>query len=376
MKILVIDTRLSGHHLEYLHYYYCGALQNTQNEYLFCVPVDFDNIKVQYVWENQYNISFIYIPNNKVYACNNGSVFKKIWNTSWLIRDLAKKYSANKIILTDILELIPLMPFLLPSNIKVRGIMYKLYHYKEKELSKTKLIFEKMRLWFISKCKSIEFIYTLNDKNASIIYNKKFSSKKFKYIIDPAPSIASESSQDIRRELGISKDNKVFLNFGYLNARKGTLDILDSFQYLSKDELAMYTFIFAGKVDTSIRENFYERIRQWQNRLQIIIFDEFCEYELLFNLCKTCDIILIPYHTTAQSSGVIGYAAAFSKPVIGPNTGLVGNLIKDFGLGSCVEDITGISLASEYKKFHKCDGALYLNTHKACNFIHTLFSDL
>ena len=54
---------------------------------------------------------------------------------------------------------------------------------------------------------------------------------------------------------------------------------------------------------------------------------------------------MAPYEAVDLSSGVIGYAAYYNKPVIGPSGGLLGKIIRRYQLGTALQDITPSSLA-------------------------------
>ncbi len=45
----------------------------------------------------------------------------------------------------------------------------------------------------------------------------------------------------------------------------------------------------------------------------------------------------MPYSNTAQSSGIIGYCAQFKTPVVVPNHGLLGKLVRRYSLGYTVD---------------------------------------
>ena len=154
-----------------------------------------------------------------------------------------------------------------------------------------------------------------------------------------------KSSSDIRKELDIASSKTVFAHFGGLTKRKGTLDILDALSLVEKDNLEDKCFVFAGRVIEDIREEFYDKINRLKDKIQIIVFDQFCEYSLFAEICTIADYLIIPYRNTAQSSGVCSYAAQFGVPVIGPAEGLLGNLIQKYRLGIGVENINSAKIA-------------------------------
>ena len=198
----------------------------------------------------------------------------------------------------------------------------------------------------ISRFSCFERVFLLNDTNSTRYYNKKYFTDKFDYLPDPYLPIEHISEINIRTEYDIKKNKKILLHFGGMSKRKGTLDILNSILLL-KDEIASnFCFIFAGRVYDDIKREFYDKINEIGNRCQVLIFDSFCEYNFLGILCKNSDFILMPYHITSQSSGVMAYAAQFEKPVIAPSSGLLGRIVEDYKLGILLPEINPEIIAS------------------------------
>ena len=96
----------------------------------------------------------------------------------------------------------------------------------------------------------------------------------------------------------------------------------------------------------------------------IIVRDEFCEYGYLNDLCHTADCILIPYLFTDLSSGALGYAAVHHTPVIGPASGLIGELISDNSLGECVDKISAETLKKPFVSFRIMQMTVFQNMPK------------
>lgn len=373
MKYLIFDASVSGHHLEYLHHYYEGAIARKDDDFIIMVPHSFDGVKNQYEWPKATNISVTYIAKEDERLLNESNFYKLAWNVSKLLRKAVLDLQPDRVVLTMLMQFIPFIIFLLPHKVRVRGIMYKIYLYDKKSIPKLRLAIEIARLWLASRSKVIEKIFVLNDECSANALNRIYKTHKFSFLPDPVPDIELDKVKNIRDELGISSSDKVFLHFGSLDYRKGTVDILKAIIDCSEAELRNCIFIFAGKICANIKNDFYLNLKQANQKARIIVFDRFCEYEFLYNLCFSSDVILMPYYLTSLSSGVLGYAALFKKQVIGPNSGLIGRLIGCFGLGSMVD----IPLRRDdiFK-----EGSLepkYLNyTEKNClrNFIAQIFN--
>ena len=368
MKTLIFEPTLSGHHLEYLHHYYLGALERQENEYIFLVPSSFEQVKEKYEWKNAHNIEFKYIDEKYNTQFIESNIYKLGWNVSKVLNHYVREIRPDDIILTMLMQFIPFIIFLLPGKVKVRGIMYKIYLYEQNRMSKLRLFFEKTRFWLAVRSKIIETIFVLNDSDSAQELNQIYQTNKFKYLPDPIPQVDMNKVRDLRLELKIPQNHTVYLHFGGLDQRKGTIDILKAIINAPRDQLYDKTFIFAGKQKNALKEQFYPLLEKASKNASILVYDEFCSYEFLYDLCYTCNIILMPYHITNLSSGVLGYAALFDKPVIGPEEGLLGHLISKYQLGKAVR----IPIDEEFLNFRisfPCENNLYLENNLLANFI-------
>ena len=138
-----------------------------------------------------------------------------------------------------------------------------------------------------------------------------------------------------------------------MNSNKGTLDLLESLIKMEDKECREYAFFLAGRVDKKIKQRFMELVDKVKGKVQIVVKDDYCSYEFFASLCVACDAIVIPYKRTAQSSGLIGYASQFGKPVIAPAKGLLGQLVREYGLGILIEEVTSENLMAAFQKIAK-----------------------
>ena len=150
-----------------------------------------------------------------------------------------------------------------------------------------------------------------------------------------------------------------------MNTNKGSLEIMHSLTELAQEERTNYSFIFAGKVADDIRDSFYSLYSKIKDKVQIAVIDKYCSYNFFASLCISCDAIITPYKRTSQSSGLIGYASQFGKPVIAPNKGLLGSLVEEYNLGILIKDCSPHSLISAYKSV--ADGIYPRPNKKYCD---------
>lgn len=340
MTTLIIENTLSGHRLEYLNYLYKGAIHREKEKYIFAVPKnEWLRIKDNCDWPSSHNVSWIMLDDKECERVSHGGMLKKSYILSKFIKTIAIKERVDKVLLISLASTIPFLPIILPRKTKLSGIIYKIYLRSKRK--KSQAVIDWMRYKVMSRSQSVEKVYILNDPRSSVRLNRIFNTNRFVSLADPVPCCDNSKIQDLRGEMQLSKEDIVFLHFGAMDLRKGTLEILAAINLLSDDELIGKSFIFAGKVNSNIKDRFYQLVESAVTRgAKVIVKDEFCSYALLFSLCKTSDCIVIPYHLTDLSSGALGYAAVFRKPVIGPSSGLIGELICDNNLGKTINEVT------------------------------------
>lgn len=364
MKILIFDWSVSGHHLEYLHHLYMGALQHRQHSYIFLLPKAFENAKTKFVWPDAKHITIQYLSEAELRRSNKPQLLISAWHKSIIVRNAVKRNAIDSVWLISLMHLMPFLPWVLPNRVQIQGILYRIYFYEGSTIHGVRLLLERLRYRLMIASRNLVRILVLNDQSATDKLNESYRTSKFFYLPDPIPEIDDSKVRDIRSEIGAVEKDCIYLHFGALDERKGTLEILKAIQMMSAESLKDKVFVFAGVIHSEIKNKFYTLLEAVKKKAHIIVFDEFCSYEHLYNLCYSCDCILIPYQNTNQSSGVIGVAAHFKKPVIGPNKGLLGKLIIEYNLGGAYNNINAIGLKEIINsgKITPCSGK-YSKTH-------------
>lgn len=330
-KILIYDTVIIGHHLEYLHHIYEHFIKKNVDLY-FVLPQLFEKYKNQFSWTKSENVRIHIINEAEYNSVSHGSYLVSAFNNARIIGKYAKLFKVDDVFLIEMIQPYPFLPLFIPKGCSVSGIIYRLYLYKWDQASLLERIKDTIETLSMVHSHCTHRIQLLNDSSAVAYYNHKFNTNKYSHIIDPIVPI-SYKSQNIRTNLSISADADVFLHMGGMQRRKGTLKILDAINMLDKNDLENKVFIFAGLVTNEIKEDFYKKYNHIKDKARIIILDNILPYEQLGDLCESSDYILLPYENYDYSSGIIGYASQFGKCVIGPNRGVLGKLIKRYNMG-------------------------------------------
>lgn len=359
--------------MEYIHHIYMGMVSHSDNEYVIVVPEEFKEKRNNYEWPHCNHIRFDYIPSDKAINANIGGMLSQSWKKTSLLSKYVKKYKPSKVFLITLISYIPFLQFIISSRYKIVAILYKIYLYEWKEYSTCRKILELLKYKTIVWGGCVNTVLVLNDRSAATYLNKIYHTEKFRYLADPYNNIYYKP-RDVRRELNIPVNNKVFLHFGGLQGRKGTIKILEAIELIPLQEAKAMTFLFAGKVYEDIRIKFYEQKKKIDKRSQVLLFDDYCTKEFLADLCYSCDYILIPYQVTAQSSGLLGYAAHYGKPVIGPSSGLIGKMIRKYNLGVMLKSVSPENIAGSIRStIPQCDTTDYKNMTKVSEFVDQIF---
>lgn len=338
-RVGIFDAYLKGHNLEYLHHIYINAINEPDTHFTFIIPSYFKDIKGKLSWPPSTNISFYFFDLSDKEYLSLSSPLKKSKRLSLELKKAIKALGIKEVVLLETIAFMPLLPFIIGRDIKLTSIVYYIPLYFDHSSTKRRL-FDTINFWLLAKSRCFKRVCLLNAKKEVEYYNTKYSTTKFTYLPDPYNNVEPTASpKEIRNRLGISNEKNVFIHFGGMTRRKGTLDILNAILQLDEKDLQDKCFIFAGRIGSDILEEFEKIMENVKKKTQIIVFNEFCEYSLLADICNIADYMLIPYKNTAQSSGLCSYAAQFKIATIGPGEGVLGNIIRDNRLGVGIENL-------------------------------------
>jgi glycosyltransferase involved in cell wall biosynthesis len=194
-------------------------------------------------------------------------------------------------------------------------------------------------------------LYILNNRASAAVLNSRWNVDLFKYIPDPIAVNPGDIKVDKNCAFQKKDGERLLLHFGGMGKRKGTLDILDAALLLNSAEKKCFHFVFAGRIENSVRSIFDEKLRTAQSRgVNISFFEGFCSYKFISHLVAICDCILMPYYNTNQSSGLLGYAIAAKKIVVLPQKGMLKKLANESGVGLLIENVNSRCIYEGFSK--------------------------
>lgn len=225
------------------------------------------------------------------------------------------------------------------------------YHYSSQERWHQKR--EKLHLALVLRQKNLKNIFCLDP--FVIKYLKKFNtSVKSIYLGDPVKTYQNYALKpsEIRADLGIESNRKVFLLFGCLSRRKGLDQLLEALSLLPATINHKICILLVGPISSSVKLKIKEHVEllHKNSAIQIVICDRFiCDREIK-PYFEVADFILAPYQRHVGMSAILARAAEAQKPVLSSDYGLMGELTRHYQLGLTVDSTVSSEIAQGITK--------------------------
>lgn len=376
-SFLFMYTSFGGHVLEYFIHIYNHAIDDEKNTYYFIFSQDFKKYIDREQLKLKKNIILRYLTVRELGKLNNTKKWIKSYWGNRLLNEKIRKYDITDVIMCSYDSLDPFFAFMTVKNVSYVGIYYYIYIYEWSELSTRQKILKSIIFWKMAHYKSIKKICICNDSSSASFFNRKFHTTKFFRISDPYVPVVS-ILDDFRKINAIREDAIVFSHIGVLSERKGTINILKAILEMSNVGRSQCVFVFAGKIDLGIKDEFYRLAELCSRRYRLIIKDYFCSYEEISAICKSSNVILMPYLNNSQSSGMLGYAAQFNVPVFSSGLKLLGKIVKKYKLGYVsnnlnISDVRFFLESCQLNNPMIINGQEYLKVNDVNSFLNTLF---
>lgn len=105
--------------------------------------------------------------------------------------------------------------------------------------------------------------------------------------------------------------------------------------------------------------------------------NEYVDKDEFISFIKQSDFVLAPYKNAESSSGIVGHCIVSNTPVIVPNKGLIGELVKKYDAGYLLKDTYPETIARgieravilNEKSTFKSKNKLYLSNQSPDNFV-------
>lgn len=154
---------------------------------------------------------------------------------------------------------------------------------------------------------------------------------------------------EARRQLGLDKDGKYVLFFGFIRDYKGLDLLIDAFGDLRLQDYGVKLLV-AGEFYGD-PQPYTSRIRSLDISNIVVMRNDYIPDSQVNLYFRACDIVAQPYKTATQS-GVTQVAFHFEKPMLVTNVGGLPEIVPDGKIGYVVEP-DAQSIADALLKFYK-----------------------
>jgi glycosyltransferase involved in cell wall biosynthesis len=229
---------------------------------------------------------------------------------------------------------------------RVSGILFQpSLHYSTFPLHRRKDGFVRRTIWLKKYLRSCLFVHRrfvseilTFDPFAPDFYNRFLLTNKFRHVPDYALHI--QSAAEPRRYFQLPEGKTMLLFPGSIARRKGILEFLRALLQLVSEQDDFFSdqvvVVIAGRIASDIRESVLSlvtRIRRASSEETVFVFDRFLTDEEFVSFISASDIVCMPYIEFIGMSGILVQAAALGKPVLAPEFGLIGELVRRYKLG-------------------------------------------
>lgn len=338
--ILIFIDNLSGHRLEFFHHLYITAI-GRRDVYKFIIPDGHSERIGLLEWPYSNNVSISTCP----FLDNKTDTHKYS-----ILRSEISQCNPKYVVLMDFMAYLPYIAFS-RSKTKYRGFIMGIYLYTWENDSLKKRVLNIFKYLLISRCKAIDKIFIQGDKSAALYLNKIYKTNVFQYICDPIVPISEEAN--IIDKYKLSKKLPMIVHPGDLSYRKGTIDLIKGLDATPIEYITKYCIVFAGRLSDDCRADFLYYFDSLKDKgVSIHFIEGFLSFGELGALIRMSEFIFIPYRLTNQSSGIVGYAAQYKKPVVVTKAGLLSKIVKKNHLGIIIKDAKEETIANFLSSEH------------------------
>jgi glycosyltransferase involved in cell wall biosynthesis len=382
MNLLIFSYESAGHYLEYIHHLYIYAYRcMPDDEVTFVLPPAFRERMQHLDFPERESVRLRFMSPEEMAAYAKGSNFLlRACRMTALLKRYVKLLKPDAVFLPSLVAFIPWIVFA-GKRLHASGIEYRIPGRRTGKVGLSVRMSDNLKLLVYAYAPSIRKVLLLNDKIYAETYNRRFRTSRFTFLPDPIVPVPLDKAVSCPIPLDKLEGKKVFLHCGGMGERKGTFTALEAIELLPQETRCKAAFIFAGRIDNKDEVIFRNTVKELSAGTEFYFIEGFLPFEQLAGLFRCSDYVLVPYKNVLQSSGVIGHAAQFGKPVIGPAEGLLGSLITEYGLGYTLPQLSAKSLSrliSELvqEETHTINGSSYSDICTPDNFSKAVFDSM
>lgn len=373
-RTLVYDSQATGHHREYVAHLVRYWLEHEPAGRTLAIaghPLLIDEMRETFP-ECSNRIDLFPIPAQRIKHLEKQSLWKRSLSEWHLLKKYARRYEADHCVLMHFnLFLVGVGLLGSGSTFSISGILFFPYVRIDPPTGIRWISFlHHLRRWRKRLLLSwamwrsrVEKIFVLNDASAARQLNRVVDPKaeRFEELPDPVPPLPQgAASKSLWERYDIASHRRLLLLFGTLSGRKGVLKALEAAAQLGEESAQATALLLLGRIKEEDRTGIETALvrAQANTSIQLRVDDRFVTPAEMASAFRECDAVLAPYQRTEGSSGVLGHAARAGKPVIGPESGLVGELIRTYELGTTVDATCPEAIREAFSAFANEKGQL------------------
>ena len=156
-----------------------------------------------------------------------------------------------------------------------------------------------------------------------------------------------------RLRLRVPASRKLFLFFGDVSGRKGLWELIDSLGALTIEEMQLTCLAIVGQAEPHVERRLAPRLERLAaaTPLSIMRRAAYVDEAELGDWFTAADVVLAPYIQHVGTSNILFLAAAYRRPVISQDFGLMARLTRDYRLGLTVNPSDPSALAGAMRSF-------------------------
>lgn len=314
------------------------------------------------------------------------------WN---LLCKYAKKIQANHCLITIIDAFQFPLAFGKKSPCPVSGIYFRpSFHYcyfpsyQPSRQNTWQRWREKLILSLALKNPQLKNIFCLD--SFVIKHIEKFGSQvKAIYLPDPVQIIPQDNFDiaHLKAQLGIKPGRKIFLLLGQLNRRRGIYQLLEAIKLLPSilcEKICLVLIVNGDDIEARQVESQIQSICQSQP-VQIIRHYQYVSDQEVHLYHQLTDVVLAIHQQHIGMSGSLVLAAAYQKPVLSSNYGLMGEIVTQYNLGLTIDSTIPQEITRGLEKFlltsadsigNRDSMTKFAQQNSAKSFASTIFQNL
>ena len=201
---------------------------------------------------------------------------------------------------------------------------------------------KKLQIFLLLRNKSIKSVFILNDRDAVDYMNSwSFSRNVFRFLIDPIP-VGMREIQVLSKKPKLNSHFR-FIMTGAMSPRKGCLEVIKALNKANFPNGTKVSLKLMGAFSKEYPEyeelllSEIEALKLARMDVQVKLKNEFITNEAFCQEISNSDCVLAPYIGFFGSSGMIGHACRYEKPLLVSSKGLIGEIVRESKLGICVD---------------------------------------